>query len=472
MGRLPIRVRLTLVFAIAMAAVLAVVGVALYQRLGSSVTQQIDDRLQARAATLTSLVVHGDLQSALSEPAADDAFVRVVTPKGQVRVTSPGFGIPPIATGGGSTPAFAEFDVTEPDGDRGRARALTTHATGADGTYVVTVGESVTDRTDVLHSLIAQLWLLGPIALVVASLLGYLVSRAALRPVEQMRLRAALIGAQDPEARLPVPTAADEVTRLAETLNAMLDRLAAGLRRERRFVADASHELRTPLACLQTELELATRRSRSPDELHAAIVSAQEEVERLARLAEDLLVLASADEGRLPLRPTQFDAHDLLTTVAGRFAARAAPLGRSLNIDAPPGTTVRADRLRLEQALGNLVDNALREGQGAVNVHARTVNGTTEFTVTDEGTGFPDDLLPTVFERFTRADGVRANGTTGLGLAIVQAIATAHGGSVTAANRPGAGAQVTLSLPVSDTPNPGDGSLNGPPRYNGWSETD
>ena len=459
MSRLPIRARLTLVFALAMAGVLAVVGVVLHQRLSSSITQQIDDRLQSRSATLTTLVSRGDVRSALSQPglAADDAFARVIAPNGQVRATSPGFGIPPIAKGAPGGPKFVEFDVIEPDGDREPARVLTTRVIRPDGTYVLTVGESLTDRRDALRSLVSQLWLLGPVALLVASLLGYLVSRAALRPVELMRRRAELIGAEDPGGRLPLPAAADEVHRLGQTLNAMLDRLDAGLSRERRFVADASHELRTPLALLQTELDLATRRSRSPQELQAAIHSAKEEVERLVRLAEDLLVLASADEGRLPLRPTAFDAGEFLDAIASRFAARATSLGRVVSVDAPQGTTVYADRVRLEQALGNLVDNALRQGDGTVTVRVRTANDVIRFAVTDEGTGFPDDLLLTAFERFTRADGVRANGATGLGLAIVHAIASAHGGSVSARNRAGGGAEVSLSLPAPDV-HPGYGT--------------
>ncbi len=458
MNRLSIRVRLTLVFALAMAAVLATIGAVLYQRLGSAITQQIDDRLQVRTSALSTLVTRADLQAALSEPGlrADDAFARIISPSGEVVATSPGFGIPPAATTPAG-PVFTEFDVIEPDGDREPARALTTRLARPEGTYVVTTGESLTDRRDALRNLVAQMWLLGPIALLVASLLGYLVSRAALRPVERMRVQAELIGAEDLGGRLPLPDASDEVYRLGETLNAMLDRLDAGLRRERRFVADASHELRTPLALLQTELELSTRRSRSPEELQATIDSAKEEVERLVRLAEDMLVLASADEGHLPLRPTPIDAGELLDSVARRFATRAANENRTIDVDVSRGTTIQGDRLRLEQALGNLVDNALRDGQGTVRLRAVSANGSIELRVADDGKGFPEEFLPIAFERFTRADGVRTRGAAGLGLAIVRVIAAAHGGSASAVNRPGGGAEVTVSLPAPGPPVVGDG---------------
>ena len=449
MNRLPIRLRLTVVFALAMAAVLAILGVALSQRLGSSITTQIDDRLHVRSA-LAALIPRQDLQTALSEPGlqADDAFLRVIAPDGAVLATSRGFGIPPSASSVNAD-GFMEFAIVEPDGDTEPARALTSRLNRADGTYTLVVGESVTDRRDALRGLATQLWLIGPIALALASLLGYLVSGAALRPVEQMRRRAAEIGADDPGGRLPLAGADDEVRRLGETLNAMLGRLDAGLVRERRFVADASHELRTPLALLQTELDLATRRSRSPEELHATIASAKEEVERLVRLAEDLLVLAAADEGRLPLNPTIVDARDLLEGVAHRFAARAALEGRTISVDVGRDVTIWGDRLRLQQAVGNLVDNALREGAGTVALRAIPATDAIELAVTDQGHGFPEVLLPTLFERFTRAGGVRTSEASGLGLAIVKAIADAHGGSAAAVNRPGGGAEVVLSLPRS-----------------------
>ena len=219
------------------------------------------------------------------------------------------------------------------------------------------------------------------------------------------------------------------------------------LRRQREFAADASHELRTPLALLRTELELALRRERSPDELEHALRSAAEEVERLARLAEDLLVLARADDGALPLRPEELSAGELLSSVARRFAARARAAGRTLEVG-PGEIELVGDRLRLEQTLGNLVDNALRHGDGAVRLAAERRNGAVELSVSDEGAGFPPYFLPRAFERFARAEEARTNGAAGLGLAIADAIARAHGGEATAENRPGRGALVAVRVPA------------------------
>jgi signal transduction histidine kinase len=213
-------------------------------------------------------------------------------------------------------------------------------------------------------------------------------------------------------------------------------------------VADASHELRTPLSLLQTELELALRRPRSREEQQQALRSAAEEVDRLVRLAGDLLVLARADDGKLPLSLERHCVREVLDAVAGRFDSRARAAGRSLEVAASPEWVIWADRLRLEQALGNLVDNALRHGAGTVRLDGAIEDGMVELTVGDEGRGFPPEFLPHAFERFSRADVARGGGSAGLGLAIVEAIARAHGGTASAANGAGGGAEVRLTIPA------------------------
>jgi signal transduction histidine kinase len=299
-------------------------------------------------------------------------------------------------------------------------------------------GQSLGERDDSLRTLALLLAGGMAVALVLACLAGYGVASGALRPVEAIRRRAAAISGTRTGERLPVPQSADELARLGQTLNEMLDRLEAALVRERTFVADASHELRTPLAILKTEIDLALRRGRSPEELRAALESAGEETDRLVRLAEDLLVIARVDQGRLPLRPEELDVSELLATVAARFGGRAEPAGE---------LRVRGDRARLEQALGNLVHNARGHGDGEIRLSARQHAGMVELHVTDEGDGLAHDFAPHAFERFTRADGARTRGGAGLGLAIVAAIAASHGGSAHAE-----GADVWIQLPgLNDT---------------------
>jgi two-component system, OmpR family, sensor kinase len=421
MSRLPLRVRLTLVFAAVMAAVLAVTGLFVYERLQATLDEQIEQTLITRAAG-------GEALRAGTNISDDESFVLVADD-------------PPVLTREETARARRERVFTEresvPGLDGGPVRIL-----GQPGRRgIVVAGASLEDRDEALAGLRRQLLIGGPIALLLASLAGYLLAGAALRPVESMRRRAQEISATVGGRRLPVPDADDEVARLARTLNDMLARIEAGFERERRFVAEASHELRTPLSLLKTELELALRRPRSLEELHAALASAAEETDRLVRLAEDLLVLARADEGELQLRSEAIDARELLGEVARRFAAD----GRVIEVDAPPGLTVRGDRLRLEQAVGNLVDNALRYGSGTVRLTARADDGGVTLSVADEGAGFPTAFLPHAFERFTRADVARTRGAAGLGLALVQAVARAHGGHAIAANVPSGGAVVTLT---------------------------
>jgi two-component system, OmpR family, sensor kinase len=204
-----------------------------------------------------------------------------------------------------------------------------------------------------------------------------------------MRREAEAVSAAEPGRRLPLPPADDEIARLGTTLNTMLGRLEAAFARERRFVSDASHELRTPLAALRTELELALRRKRPPEELEAALHSAAEETERLCRLAEDFLVLARADDRSLPVRRERLPAAELLTAVRDRYGHQAADAGRTLQIQVEDQLELHVDRLRAEQAPGNLVENALRYGRGRVLLLARRRDGRVELHVRDQGAGFP-----------------------------------------------------------------------------------
>jgi two-component system, OmpR family, sensor kinase len=315
----------------------------------------------------------------------------------------------------------------------------------------VIAGASVEQRQEALADLSRVLLLGGPIALLLAALAGYGVAAGALRPVEHMRRRAAdLFAAGEAGQRLPVPPARDEISSLGTTLNAMLARIDRAFERERAFTSDASHELRTPLSILKTEVDLALEGVRSREELVAALESVSEETDRLSRLAEDLLVLARADEGRLPLSVEPLDLAALAQRVVGRFAARATAEGRALTIDGD-NVRVSADPLRLDQALTNLIDNALRYGAGDVRVHASRRDGHAELHVTDAGAGLPPELGERAFDRFARADGDGARAGAGLGLSIVTAIAQAHGGSVHAENRREGGADVWISLPAGDS---------------------
>ena len=242
-----------------------------------------------------------------------------------------------------------------------------------DARQVQVQDQRVVERRDESVGSLNRLLLIAlPIALVLASFAGYEVAGAALRPVERMRRRAAEISDRNPSQRLPEPSTNDEIAALAITLNGMLDRLENGLARERRLVSDASHELRTPLTTLRAELEMALRGEHDADTLREAIASADQEARRMTRIANDLLVLARADQGRLPLERQPRVAGDLLREAAARAHAAAAAAGRSVSAR----TTVASDAVlpadpdRLAQALDNLIGNALHHGAGNVELCA------------------------------------------------------------------------------------------------------
>jgi two-component system, OmpR family, sensor kinase len=243
-----------------------------------------------------------------------------------------------------------------------------------------------------------------------------------------------------------VPDTGDELTRLADTLNAMLGRLQEALDREHRFVDEASHELRTPLAILKAELDLALARPRSQAELEATVRSASVETDQLVQLAEDLLVLARTNGGRLPLRRTPVSLRALLLDSAAPFQARARAIGAPIEIVAAD-EQVELDPVRLRQAVQNLLDNAIRHGGGGqpIVVTGQRAGGAVRITVEDGGRGFPPRVLDRAFEPFARSPVLADGGPgAGLGLTIVKAVAEAHGGHASAANSENGGARVVV----------------------------
>jgi signal transduction histidine kinase len=437
LNALPLRVRLTLAYTVAMAIVLALVGGFLYLQTRSGVDRGIDDALALRAHDIAALARGADPTKVLLTGGPPPG--QIVDAGGRILAATPTARQPLLHPD--ELAAARRGRIVRQRGDTVRILA---EPVGAAGRVVVVAG----DRAGPEHTLdvlVGALLIGGPLALALAALAGYLLASGALRPVETMRSRAATISATDPDTRLPLPEAPDEIRRLGETLNELLDRLADARRRERAFVADASHELRTPLSILRGELELAAAGDPDREELRRVVRSATEETDRLAALAEQLLALARLDDEPLPINARLVDVRDLLDTVVATFAPRAAELDRALVVVGSDGVVARADPIRLRQALDNLVDNALRYGAGTVRLYARAENGQVQLHVSDEGSGFPDGFLPRAFDRFARGESGRAPGS-GLGLAIVAAIASAHGGSAHAENASDGGADVWLAL--------------------------
>jgi two-component system OmpR family sensor kinase len=459
LNRLSVRLRVTLAFSGVMALVLAATALFIYLRLETELDATITHGLRSRAADVTALVEQADKGLAQSGPSPlterGENLAQIVDRNGKVVDSTPLLRKRTVLTSRQLARALRDTIIVASvklPGETESARFLATPVQAQGRHLVVVVGTSLEDRDTAVSNLGGLLVIGGLAALLLASLAGYGAAAAALRPVERMRRRAAAIQQAGPAERLPVPPSDDEIGRLGVTLNEMLARLETAFERERSFVSDASHELRTPLAILKSELELALQAGRSVEDLQAALRSAGEETDRLVQLAEDLLVIARSDQGRLPIRPEPVLLDGLLDGVRSRYLLRAEGLGIAIELQAQhPGVEVVADSLRLEQALGNLLDNALRYGARHVSLEAAVEAEAVELHVRDDGPGFPEDFRDRAFERFARADAGRGRGGAGLGLAIVAAIAQAHGGSVGLANLPEHGADVWLRIPRGDS---------------------
>lgn len=435
-----------------MAVVLGAVGVFVYLRFSSELDATINAGLRSRASDVVALVREAD--SGLREGRQNlvgrgESFAEVLNSEGAVEDSSVTVGDQVLLA-----PAELRRALREPilldrgplPGLEDESRLLAAPVAARGREQVVVVGTSTEARAESLTDLLQLLLLGGPVALLLASAAAYGVAAGALKPVEEMRSQAAEISAAEPAKRLSVPPSRDEIARLGATLNEMLERLGEALEHERAFVADASHELRTPLAILRTELELALAEGRSSQELRAAIASAAEETDRLTQLSEDLLTIAQTERGELPLKLSKVELKELLEGVNRRFSRRALEAGRAIDVNGEPAL-IAADRLRLDQAIGSMVDNALRYGSGQVTLSVRTAEQGAEIHVVDQGEGFPEKFLARAFERFSRASSSRRDGGSGLGLAIVRTVARAHGGEAHAANVEG-GADVWLTLPL------------------------
>jgi two-component system OmpR family sensor kinase len=428
LGRLPILAKLTAAFAAATLLMLVAAALFVTLRLRADIDDRVNANLHARSVAAAQALAEGtDIADvAVEDPEESFAQVlvgdRVVETDGSVAVRS----ITPAEVGlAAQEPLMVERQLAGIDG---KARLLATAASSPSGPAVVVVGQSLVDRNEALASVVTSFLVGGAVALIVASALGYALARSGLAPVEAMRSRASRISADSADTQLPLPAANDQLRRLGETLNDMLSRLHEAYERERRFVEDASHELRTPLAVIKTDLEgVLMARDHSPRATEA-IQSALDETDRLARTADDLLVLARADNRQLALRPTGVAADDLFDWTIARFGRRAKAMLRQVVCVPCDGIEVRADRDRLRQVLFNLVDNALSHGEGLVTLSATLSDGGVAITVTDQGEGFRARFAAHALERFARADTVRRTDGAGLGLAIVETIAKAHGG--------------------------------------------
>ena len=321
--------------------------------------------------------------------------------------------------------------------------------------FFIRVGQSLSPLQKARRQLVILLAIAGPVALLLGSYGGLLLANQALNPVDRLTRAAEEIEAGDLSKRVQVPPKMDELGRLAATFNRMIARLQAAFERQRQFTADASHELRTPLAVMRGDIEIALRRERKPEDYRSVLTSNLEEIIRLSRLVEDLLMLARADAGQSVLQREPMDLHELCAQMIEYLAPLAEEKEQHLIYHAPETKPlqVNADAQRIKQMLLNLLDNALKytpvNGTITLTLFAKDHNAI--LSIADTGRGIPEEDLPHIFDRFFRHSRSTSDKTVqgfGLGLSIVRWIVHSHGGKISAESTLGKGTKFTVKLPL------------------------
>ncbi len=325
--------------------------------------------------------------------------------------------------------------------------------------YAVQMGASSDDAVETLRLFRYYLWLFAPLLLLVAAIVGYWMSRRALAPVDALVRTARNIGGANLSSRLHKLETGDELQRLSDTLNEMLDRIETAFSRVTQFTADASHELRTPVSLIRTEAELALRRSRGEEEYKESLRHILLEAERTTSLIEQLLALARADSGREMLRVQPVDLRQVMRSVIEGW--QQVSTIRNLQFTSSvheQSTFVMGDETLLRRLADILLDNAFKytASPGSVRLSLEQHDGSAVIRVQDSGVGIAQEDQSKIFERFYRVDKARSRdqGGSGLGLAIAQWIVMQHRGSITVESRPGEGATFRVELPMIAAPVP------------------
>ena len=458
-GPLSVHTRLTLWYAGALLAILVVISVLSYSLLAWSLAQDVDRSLLALAGVVRDAPRGDAFDEAewwlrdLLDP--EHQLVQLLGPDGRLRMRSwrlrdDVLPLPPDARRSVAA-GRAVFETVTLHGQRIRTVALPVQRNGQ-LVEVVQVGVPLAPTERTLHRWIEALLVLVPLGVGLAAAGGRVMARAALRPVDEMARAARRIDAGALARRITVRGTGDELDRLAETLNGMLARLENAFGGMRRFSADAAHELRTPLTALKGTLEVALRSDRSGAEYRAALASALEEVERLVRLAEDLLLLSRATAG--PESPrARVELESLVLDVADVGARLAKDRSVTVRVGSMAPVAVLGDAGSLRRALLNLVENGVKytPAGGRVEVSVAAATGEAVIAVEDTGPGIDPRDAGRIFEPFVRLDAARdrESGGSGLGLAIARSIVVAHRGTLEVERPALGGSRFILRLPAA-----------------------
>jgi heavy metal sensor kinase len=462
---LAIKARLTIWYVALLALILAAFSAFVFLRLRADLVKATDQSLGTRAAQI-SLGYRGPGRSNFQDvsdvsyggTAPGESAAQIISSAGIVQDSA---GDPAVAEVPMLPPRSLELvaaggRVTETralGGDAEPFRVLAVELPTTSGrSSVLAVATSLEEVGASVHRLLVLILAGIPAALAAAGLGGWLLATKALGPVARMTGAAERIGGGRFHERITVPPSSDELRRLALTLNAMLDRLQQSVDGQRRFVADASHDLRTPLTVMRAEIELALDEERVGPAARTVLVSNRDEVDRMMRMVENMLTLASIEDGRLELLVAPVELTAIVWTAVRQLRPLASTRGVRVSVEGGD-VSVPGDRERLTQVVTNLVENAVKYSrpQTCVRIAVWSQAGEAGFTVSDSGPGIPQEALTRVFDRFSRLDVVRssANEGSGLGLAICRDVVEAHGGRIWVESSLGTGSAFWVALPTT-----------------------
>lgn len=426
-----IRFRITAIAALAVAIVLSAVAIALVALVRRELFTNLDNSLEQRADTYETALQEEDNDDlpVLLNSNDEDRAAQLVDSAGIVIASTPNLrnasSVDDTARAAGSTLTRNEtITALEDDTYRVLSRDVETNT----GPAVLHVAQNTDDLSDTIRNLTTALVLTVPlVTATLAALVWWLVGKTLL-PVELIRREADDISGTDLQRRLPIPDQADEIARLATTMNQMLDRIDHAGRRQRQFVADASHELRTPLTRIRTELEVDLNRPDLAD-TEATNATVLEEALAVQDLLDDLLFLARSDEEQHAQRRTPVDLDDVVIREVSHQRT-TSPI--QIDTSGISAAHLHGDPSQLARLVRNLLSNALRHAASSVTIALTQDDDSIRLTITDDGPGVPADMQDRIFERFGRADDARTrdDGGTGLGLAIARDIARRHNGEI------------------------------------------
>jgi heavy metal sensor kinase len=461
-----IRFRLTFWFVGILAVTILLISAAVYLGLRSALLANVDQTLRRAAERSVQTSQQNPLDPAASAAERARALTyiaiaptRLLLLDGSITQSDPLF--PADIAVDASTVAAAQNgqSVYETIDAPNRQYRMLTAPLSVEGRRfaVIQVAQSLDTELNTLESLRRLLWITVPVTLILATIGGVVLSQNAFAPMERVRRSVeAIIADNDLSHRVGTSLTDDEVGRLAQTFDRLLERIQGAMNRERQFSADASHELRSPLTALKGELSVTLARPRTAEEYRHVLEQLEDTVDEMSLLVEDLLSLSRATAGIL--RVETFDIAQLLAHTHERLNALVATRGLTLATSTEPASLpLVADRLKIQRVLTNLIDNAIRYTPRGGGITARIYRDDAHvcIEVADTGIGIAAEHLPHVFERFYRADNARTrdgSGGSGLGLAIADAIVRAHGGRITVRSTLGRGTTFTVSLPQGSQP--------------------